>query len=100
MDLLDGLLGEATRAGAPIAPPYRRYHERDRSDIAQWLAVAPGRPEDALDDDTLAVLLYALFIGIHVQWRVDPDRIDLGSTLAAMVTLIGSGWPADGTTEA
>ncbi|MEM9134927.1 MAG: TetR family transcriptional regulator [Actinomycetota bacterium] len=96
MALLHTLLSEATRDASPIAASYRRYHERDRADIAEWLAATPSRPDAEIDDEALAVLLYGLFIGIHVQWRVAPDRIDLEATLAAMTALLASGWDPAG----
>ena len=92
MALLHTLLSEATRPESPIAEAYRRYHQQDRDEIADWLATTAARPDVDLEDDQLAVLLYAMFIGIHVQWRVAPEQIELEPTLAAMMSFVMSGW--------
>lgn len=88
MAMLHTLLGEATKPESEIRDSYVEFHERDREAIGQWLNADPTLVMPGVDAAEIERLIYAMFIGIHVQWRVDPDRIDLEATLGAMASLL------------
>jgi TetR/AcrR family acrAB operon transcriptional repressor len=88
MALLHALLGEATRPESPLREPYIEHHRRDRSLLEDWLAQSPDVERLGMDDEALARLIYAMLIGIHVQWRVDPERVDLEANLDAALQLL------------
>lgn len=77
--LLITLLLEALEPDSPIHHQYVELHTTMRRIIAAW--VAQPHPECRLPDgttpDDIGTLALAATIGIHQQWRVAPDRIDL-----------------------
>lgn len=90
MALLHTLLGEASKPDSAIRDAYAKYHEDGRTEIRSWLEDSPDVAVSDVDSDELSTLIYALVIGIHVQWRIDPDRIDLDHTLATMARLLSA----------
>jgi AcrR family transcriptional regulator len=55
-----------------------RYRERRRQ-VAAGLAAEQreGRIDPALDADTIAAQILAMFDGLQIQWLLDPDGIDM-----------------------
>ncbi|MFK7918495.1 MAG: TetR/AcrR family transcriptional regulator [Ilumatobacter sp.] len=88
MALLHMLLGEASKPDSAIRSAYAAHHERDRTAVQSWLAESPGVEVDGIDAQDLSALIYSLIIGINVQWRISPDRVNLDKTLAAMGSLL------------
>ncbi len=88
MGLLHMLLGEATKPDSPIRDSYVAYHDRDRATIRQWITDSQWVDLPGIDQETLAILIYSLFIGIHLQWRISPEQIDLDESLSGLATLV------------
>ncbi len=59
-----------------------RYRERGRQ-VAVALAAEQreGRIDAALDVDTVAAQVLALFDGLQIQWLLDPEGVDMVATL-------------------
>ncbi|GAA4899820.1 TetR family transcriptional regulator [Stackebrandtia albiflava] len=84
------LLAEAVEVGSPVRRHFARLHDALRRQVRAHI---PDRtlPHGA-DPDALAVLLVGTVIGIHAQWRVDPDAVDLdtvGGTVRALLAGLG-----------
>ncbi len=90
MALLHTLLAEANKPDSPIRERYAAHHERDRDAVRAWLDHSPTVEVRGLDPADLSTLLYAMIIGINVQWRIDPDKVDLDTTLTAMSRLLSA----------
>ncbi|MEU7532374.1 helix-turn-helix domain-containing protein [Saccharothrix sp. NPDC042600] len=76
------LLVEALEPGSPIHDRYAAIHEVLREQCRRWLARFP-LPE-GLPVDALAAALIGAGIGIHLQWLVAPDKVDMTAALAAV----------------
>jgi AcrR family transcriptional regulator len=59
--------------------------------LAKWRA--EERIDATTDPKTVAGLLNAMVIGIHMQLQADPDAIDRTSAIAAFAKLIGAAGP-------
>ncbi|WP_043636726.1 TetR/AcrR family transcriptional regulator [Nonomuraea candida] len=80
------LLAEAVEAGSPIREHYARLHEALRQGARARLpahALPAGTSPEAL-----TVLLVGTVIGVHAQWRVAPEAIDLDAVEATIRALL------------
>jgi len=80
------LLVEALEPDSPIRDRYVAIHDTLRGHCKRWLdrfAPPTGVPTEAL-----AVAIVGAGIGIHQQWLVAPDRVDISQSLAALGTLV------------
>lgn len=87
--LLAALLSESFREDSATHERYRDWHVRNRrrivelvEDSADELELPPG-----LDAETFAAILFGTLIGLHLQWRLAPDLVDLDSSLDALEEL-------------
>jgi TetR/AcrR family acrAB operon transcriptional repressor len=86
--LLITLVAEAVEPESPVHGFYADLHRALRewaSRLTDRLTIPPGFTANELS----AVIVGAL-IGIHQQWRVDPESIDLDRSLALLKTLLAS----------
>ncbi|MFE6743597.1 TetR/AcrR family transcriptional regulator [Streptomyces tubercidicus] len=89
------LLVEALEPGSPIHGRYVEIHNTLRDHCRRWLERLPLLP--GLSAETLSVTLIGAGIGIHQQWLLAPERVDLQQSLAALRTLVaGAVLSADG----
>ncbi|NUW33310.1 TetR/AcrR family transcriptional regulator [Nonomuraea sp. SMC257] len=83
------LLAEAVEGDSPIREHYARLHAALRQ------AVRARIPAQALPAGTtpeaFTVLLVGAVIGVHAQWRVAPEAVDLDAVRDAMRTLLPAG---------
>ncbi|MGW0196677.1 TetR family transcriptional regulator [Nonomuraea sp. NPDC003201] len=83
------LLAEAVEVGSPIREHYARLHAALRQGVLARM------PADALppgtDPEAFAVLLVGAVIGVHAQWRVAPEAVDLESVRATLRALLPAG---------
>ncbi|MGP3958053.1 TetR family transcriptional regulator [Nonomuraea sp. 3N208] len=80
------LLAEAVEVGSPIRAHYARLHAALRQGVQARIpteALPPGTTPRAL-----AVLLVGAVIGIHAQWRVAPEAVDLEAVHATIRALL------------
>lgn len=80
------LIAEAMEPGSALRKWYADLHEALRAQIRAWLAQA-DLPAD-VDADDLGTVLLGAVMGIHQQWRVNPDAIDLDRTFATVGVLL------------
>ncbi|MEU6074106.1 TetR/AcrR family transcriptional regulator [Micromonospora sp. NPDC047074] len=80
------LLVEALEPDSPIHDRYVEIHDTLRGHCKRWLD--RFAPTVALSTDALAVAIVGAGIGIHQQWLVAPDRVDIGQSLAALRALV------------
>ncbi len=83
------LLAEAVEVGSPIREHYARLHAALRQGIRARI------PAEALPAGTtpeaFAVLLVGAVIGVHAQWRVAPEAVDLQAVRTAIHALLPAG---------
>lgn len=83
--LFTTLLSEAVDVDSPIREHYARLHAALRQ------AARTRLPSEALpagtDPEAFAVLLVGAIIGVHAQWRVAPEAVDLQAVQAALRAL-------------
>ncbi|MEU6785636.1 TetR/AcrR family transcriptional regulator [Nonomuraea angiospora] len=83
------LLAEAVEVGSPIREHYARLHAALREEVLARIpaaALPPGTTPEAF-----AALMVGAVIGVHAQWRVAPESVDLDSVQAALRTLLPAG---------
>jgi AcrR family transcriptional regulator len=87
--LLPMLLFESLRDGSPLREPYAERYQLFRQQFATWAEHHrnPGWPAN-LSPDRFATVVWGALIGMHLQWRLDPDRVDLDAAVEALESLI------------
>jgi TetR/AcrR family transcriptional regulator, acrAB operon repressor len=89
--LLITLVAEAVEPDSPVHTFYAELHRSMRKWTAAWvgtLTIPPGVSRD----DYAAIILGAI-IGVHQQWQIAHDEIDLDRTLAALAAILLSFQP-------
>lgn len=80
--LFIALLSEAVEDDSPIREHYARLHAALRESVRSRL------PADALppgtDAESFTVLLVGTVIGVHAQWRIAPETVDLDAVAVAL----------------
>ncbi|MER7078566.1 TetR/AcrR family transcriptional regulator [Saccharopolyspora kobensis] len=83
------LLAEAVEVGSPIREHYARLHATLREAVR---ARVPGEVVPAgTTPEAFAVVLVGIVIGVHAQWRVAPEAVDLESVRATIGALLAVG---------
>lgn len=80
------LLAEAVEVGSPIREHYARLHAALREGVLARIpayALPPG-----IDPEAFTVLLVGAVIGVHAQWRVAPEAVNLDAVQTAMRALL------------
>jgi TetR/AcrR family acrAB operon transcriptional repressor len=80
------LLVEALEPDSSIRDRYVAIHDTLRGHCKRWLD--RSTPLTGLSTEALAVAIIGAGIGIHQQWLVAPDRVDVGQSLAALRALV------------
>ncbi|MBB5961505.1 TetR/AcrR family transcriptional regulator [Planomonospora venezuelensis] len=83
------LLAEAVEVGSPIREHYARLHAALRQAVRARVAaeaLPPGTTPEAF-----TVLLVGAVIGVHAQWRVAPEAVDLEAVRTAILALLQAG---------
>jgi TetR/AcrR family acrAB operon transcriptional repressor len=80
------LLVEALEPDSPIRDRYVAIHDTLRGHCKRWLD--RFAPRAGVSTEALAVAIVGAGIGIHQQWLVDTDRVDLRQSLAALRALV------------
>ncbi|MEU1733372.1 TetR family transcriptional regulator [Streptosporangium sp. NPDC020145] len=89
------LLAEAVEADSPIRDHYARLHVALREAVRAWIpehAVPPGTTPEAF-----TVVLVGTVIGIHAQWRITPEAVDLEAVRTALRALLPTVLESTGT---
>lgn len=84
--LLITLIAEAVEPGSPVHAFYAEMHRSMRRWVMGWVD-ALEMPAGVSQEAFVAVVTGAI-IGVHQQWRVAPDDVDLDTTLAALKAVI------------
>lgn len=86
---LSALLSEATRPESPNHDRYVEWHDTMRRLLASTIttdddAVVPT----GTDPNTIATVVFGAIIGIHLQWRLAPELVDLDESIAVLGRVI------------
>ncbi|MCW2623328.1 helix-turn-helix domain-containing protein [Mycobacterium sp.] len=87
--LLITLLAEAVEPGSPVHGFYAELHAAMRKWIADW-TTTEATPRGVSREDFVTIVLAAI-IGIHQQYRVDHDAINLDAAFSALHTILTAG---------
>ncbi|ONM48845.1 hypothetical protein B0T44_04265 [Nocardia donostiensis] len=82
------LIAEAMEPGSALNKWYASLHEALRAKVRSWL-LQVDLP-NGVDADDLDTVLVGAVMGIHQQWRINPDAIDLDRTYATVGILLRS----------
>lgn len=88
--LMPMLLFESLRDDSPIRESYAERYQMFRQTFAAW--ADHHRDESwpaSLDSERFATVVWGALIGTHLQWRLDPERVDLDSALVALEAMLG-----------
>jgi TetR/AcrR family acrAB operon transcriptional repressor len=80
--LLIMVMAEAIEEGSSLAPWYAKVHAAMRAQLRDWV-----RPRDlpaGVTADGWATVVMAAMMGIHQQWRLSPDTVDLDQAASAL----------------
>ncbi|MET7459723.1 TetR/AcrR family transcriptional regulator [Nonomuraea sp. NPDC005501] len=83
------LLAEAVEVDSPIREHYARLHAALRQAVRARLPVQALPP--GVTPEAFTVLLVGAVIGVHAQWRVAPEAVDLDAVQAAIRALLPAG---------
>jgi len=83
------LIAEAVEPGSPLHERYAVLHQAMRDKVRSWVALA-DLPA-GIDAEELSAVLMGTFIGIHQQWRIAPDTIDLDASYSTVRALLAAG---------
>jgi len=87
--LMPMLLFESLRDGSPLRESYAERYQLFRQHFAAWAEHHRDQswPRD-LDPDRFAVVVWGALIGMHLQWRLDPERVDFAAALEALESML------------
>ena len=84
--LLFVALNQAITAKGPVQAQYREFYAKERQKLDEWLALEGMASADRRE--ALAGAILSTMLGASVQWLVDPDKLDLEATLAALAEMV------------
>ncbi|OBF28985.1 TetR family transcriptional regulator [Mycobacterium sp. ACS1612] len=87
--LLITLIAEAVEPDSPVHGFYEEFHRAMRKWVTGWTD-GLAMPAGVRREEFVTVVAGAI-IGVHQQWRVAPDDVDLDKTLDALKAIIGDG---------
>ena len=87
--LLITVLAEAIEDGSPLRPRYAELHAVMRDLIAQWVTV-DSMPV-GISREAWATTVLGALMGVHLQWRIAPEAVDLDQAAAALRSLALAG---------
>ncbi|MFB9966520.1 TetR/AcrR family transcriptional regulator [Sinosporangium siamense] len=80
------LLAEAVEVGSPVREHYARLHTALRQGVRT--RIPAGALPAGADLEAVTVLLVGAVIGVHAQWRVAPESVDLDAVHTAIRALL------------
>lgn len=90
--LLFMILTEAMSGTGPLRDQYRDFMAQQRTELQEWFRVQrpKGVDRDAATarERTLSTVMNAALLGIHLQWQIDPEGVELEECLAALASLV------------
>jgi len=87
--LLASLLSESLQTESETHGRYREFHAQTRARFADLIRGADDiRLPGGLDADRLAALIFGALIGVHLQYRIAPDLVDLDQAITDLTNLI------------
>lgn len=95
--LMPMLLLESLRDGSPLRESYADRYQEFRRRFVEW---AEHHRDDSwpaeLSPDRFAAVMWGALIGTHLEWRLDPGRVDYQGTLRALEAMLA---PLEGRRE-
>ncbi|SDM40682.1 TetR/AcrR family transcriptional regulator [Allokutzneria albata] len=82
------LIAEAIEPGSKLHKWYADLHEALRGRVRSWV----GRADlpDGIGAEELSTVVLGVVMGVHQQWRIAPDAVDLERTYTALGGLLRS----------
>lgn len=89
--LLLALLSESIRPDCATHDQYRAIHQAARDLVIGLLQASPKlQPPPSITADAFAAIVFGGLMGIHQQWRLAPDLVDLDAVIDAFEVMIMS----------
>jgi TetR/AcrR family acrAB operon transcriptional repressor len=84
--LLSSLLAESIRDDSLTHDEYREWHANSRRVIADLVRESPDELvlPPGVDEDAFSAILFGTMVGLHLQWRLAPDLVDLEKCFDAL----------------
>ncbi|MEV6911214.1 TetR/AcrR family transcriptional regulator [Amycolatopsis sp. NPDC051071] len=82
------LIAEAMEPGSALHKWYADLHKALRDQVRSW--VERAELADDVRAEELSIVLLGTVMGVHQQWRIAPDSIDLDRTYATFGALLRS----------
>lgn len=86
------ILTEVMKGDGPLNDEYRDFMRQQRSDLRDWFRVQRPEGVDRAGagqlETSLSTVVNAALMGLHLQWQVDPDYVDIDQALATLGSLI------------
>ena len=84
------LLFEALGPRPDLKPRFAELHERFRSNVRTWVQAeqSNGSIRKDVDLDALTVAILGALGGVHYQWRLDPDNVDLDRVHESLIEIM------------
>ncbi|WP_068928890.1 TetR/AcrR family transcriptional regulator [Planobispora rosea] len=83
------LLAEAVEVDSPIREHYARLHAALRQGVRA--RIPAGALPQGTTPEAFTILMVGAVIGVHAQWRVAPEAVDLEAVRAALRALLPPG---------
>jgi TetR/AcrR family acrAB operon transcriptional repressor len=83
--LLITLIAEAVEPDSPVHDFYTELHRSMRKSVSGWTAGTTMPPGVSREEFT--TVLTGAIIGVHQQWRIAPDDVNLDRTFAVLKTV-------------
>ena len=95
--LIVALLSESIRPDCATHDQYRAIHQAARDVVIELLESAPNlQLPQSMTADTFAAVVFGGLMGIHQQWRLAPDLVDLDAVIDAFEAMIMSSLESGG----
>ncbi|MCP3804842.1 TetR/AcrR family transcriptional regulator [Allokutzneria sp. A3M-2-11 16] len=82
------LIAEAVEPDSPLHKWYADLHRALRGQVSAWVARADL--PDGVGVEGLSTVVLGVIMGVHQQWRIAPDAVDLDATYATLGALLRS----------
>ncbi len=88
------LMSESLGSSPELRARFSELYERFRRFIRVWVEAAQrnGSVARDLDVDSASAVILGALVGLHYQWQLDPERVDLDRVYATLTAALDRGF--------
>ena len=88
------LMSESLGSRPELRARFSELYERFRRFIRVWVEAAQrnGSVARDLDVDSASAVILGALVGLHYQWQLDPERVDLDRVYATLTAALDRGF--------